>query len=162
MILEKDIRDAIKDIIEGVEDVGVVLNRERDTRTSGNELYNLLVDLNPDGIAKGWLIHYYGFPIQVPGESNCDIATTHRYILENVYPYDDTGTIASHELHKEMIEKVNMAFWDEMDLGLGNDVQHGFLQCDQPFRLGEWNMGADRVLTHYALLRLDVQVINTV
>lgn len=148
---------AQKEIIDAVDDVGVVLIRDR--FVDEDEWIELFRALNTDelaGLPQGVMI-LWNQVSQSRGPRICTVQQEHEFSYEFLYPFDDNRTDGrtSHEVFIERVESINNALNEagvDFNLGIdtpGSDVQHQFLQSDGPILVRLWGTGATAVKTHY-------------
>ena len=165
-----DLLEAQKAKVEAVDDVGVVLTRER--YVDDEQWIGLFKTLGPDGSAKGVMILWQELAEQTKGPRVGTIQQRHRFSYEVVYPFDDSrgDGQTSHEVFVARLESINRALnllvdqEPQWDLGLtathpNADVEHEFLQSDGPVVVRRWGAGQNALKTHYASLTLDVLVV---
>lgn len=155
-----EVLDKLAAIVNDVEDVGIVLTRERFVE-SAVEFVQLFVNLSGDKLPHGWLIVYAGFT-QEASDSTQQIIRTLKYTLESIYPYNDkpSGGLTSHEKFRQMLEAVNESFNSHANktLGLNNSVTNKLLQSEEDFVVRRWGEGVDSKIAHYAVFSLQVTV----
>lgn len=152
-----DLLLAQKEIVEAVDDVGVVLTRDR--FVDEEEWIELFRALNTDelaGLPQGVMILWQEVS-QSRGPRICTVQQEHTFSYEVIYPFDDNRTDGrtSHEVFIERLESINNALNEagvdfNLDITIsGSDVQHQFLQSDGAHLVRLWGAGATAVKTHW-------------
>ncbi len=152
---------AQKAIVETVDDIGVVLTRERCVDDA--QWIKLFKSQNEDESSKGVMILWQRFD-QRTGPRICTIEQTHTFSYEFIYPYDDNRPdgASSYAIFIARLQAINTALNNEgtdFNLGItltGADVQHQFLQSDGEILVRSWGNGTEGELTHRAAMTLDV------
>jgi len=148
---------AQKAIVETVNDVGVVLVRDR--YVDEDQWIILFQSLNVDELAgkpQGVMILWTSMS-QSRGPRICTVQQEHTFSYEILYPFDDNRPDGrtSHEVFVERVEAINNALNEEgvdFNLGIntpGSDVQHQFLQSEGDILVRRWGTGATAIKTHY-------------
>lgn len=155
-----EISDAIAVIVESVDGEGTCITDKRFTEVE-SELLRLLKSQTADGRALGTILTWEAIEEQTP-DSTCDIETVYLFLLDVFHPYEsDSGTHTSDYLFKQRLFNLNEAINAQLDLGLGNKVQHQALQSIVPFSLvKEWGEASEGEVSHYTSFELRVSVTN--
>lgn len=167
----EDLLGAQKTLVEAIDDIGVVLTRERYLDEDG--WISLFTALNPDESAKGVMILWQQLVSQEIGPRVCTVLQRHQFSYEILYPFDDNRPDGrtSHEVFVERVQSINDAINNvpvgtvSWNLGItveGSDVLHQFLQSDGPMVVRRWGSGPTARKTHYISMTLEVLVVVTV
>lgn len=162
-----DLLLAQKELVEAVDDVGVVLTRDR--FVDEDEWIELFRSLNVDalaGLPQGVMILWNSVS-QSRGPRICTVQQEHEFSYEFLYPFDDNRPDGrtSHEVFIERIESINNALNEagvDFNLGIntvGSDVQHQFLQSDGPILVRLWGAGTTALKTHYFSAKFTISCV---
>lgn len=153
--------DALKTIVETVDDLGVVLTDSRFVEDE-KEILDLITGVHPTSEPTGILITWQSIPSQVRDENPCLVITTYRFTLNILRKYEhkrDDG-LTSDAYFKRKLFELNEKLNSSPDLGLDERVEHQCLISSDEFGVVAWGEGHGAPITHLSNFELDVEVTN--